>query len=69
MESEHIAQVNHIEVDFSKRTSEGEKKVQSEDSSHLPEFIGINNGQESNISNEGAINSHSLKDFYFENIP
>ena len=43
MESDHLAQVDPMQVDFSKRHSEGEEKLEPVDYPNLTEMTGVTN--------------------------
>ena len=43
MESDHLAQVDPMQVDFSKRHSEGEEKLEPADYPNLTEMTGVTN--------------------------
>ena len=60
MESDHLAEVGPMVVDFAKRNSEGEGPVQPSEHSHPQEIIEGATDLESNISNAATLNSQQL---------
>lgn len=63
MESDHLAEVEPMEVDFSKRKSEGEIQPHPTDYPNAPELTEVSNEMESNISNAGTLSSQVNDDF------